>query len=108
MTTGKIEYAPDYGICPIHRKRDDCTIAVERTRISLADFAELGPPSPVVEHQRLQLAVVEAAKVDRMAEYKPATESEYTGIDNLIRTRRAFRAAVTALLAFEAEHKIGE
>jgi hypothetical protein len=46
--------------------------------------------------------VVEAALADRAAETGTGHNSNF---DKMIATRRAFRAAVTALLQFEQEHK---
>lgn len=60
---------------------------------------ELIKPVGQEEHQRLKDAVVDAAKVDREAETRKEGD---VGIDGMIAARRAFRAAVTALIEFES------
>jgi predicted nucleic acid-binding Zn-ribbon protein len=64
------------------------------------------------QHQRLESAVVSAAKEERRLEHI-ADEGRNTIVrtDALINSSRAARVrreAVDALIAFEAEHKIGE
>jgi hypothetical protein len=56
----------------------------------------------VTELRRLKDQVVEAALADRAAETGTGHNSDF---DKMIATRRAFRAAVTALHQFEQEHK---
>src|ERR1051325_7684120 len=56
----------------------------------------------VTELRRLKDQVVEAALADRAAETGTGHNSNF---DKMIATRRAFRAAVTALHQFEQEHK---
>lgn len=58
------------------------------------------------EYARLQLAVVEAAKADRGAE--TSGKCGRADLDAMIALRGQFRNAVSALIAFEAEQKIGE
>src|ERR1051326_2648238 len=55
-----------------------------------------------IEHERLETEALEAAKGLRWAELFPAADWP------IEREREAFRVKVDALIAFEAEHKIGE
>lgn len=56
----------------------------------------------VMERARLEREVIQAAKADLEAETRKDGD---IGIDRLIAARRAYRAAVIALLAFEAKQK---
>lgn len=85
METGKVEYAPDY------------KSKSQVKRIAIQSGAQSSQQS---EHQRLQSAVVEAAK-------RRAVTS-YTAFEMWNAIDIAFDDAVDALIAFEAEHKIGE
>src|ERR1043165_1360008 len=64
------------------------------------------------EHQRLQSAVVEAAKaevaMERAADRGSNTITRTEALIKMQRAMKAKREAVDALIAFEAEHKIGE
>jgi hypothetical protein len=73
------------------------------------------------EHERLKTAVVEAAKACRAAELavddfwtrQPEGEASDARVlgplaQAVARSREVQQAAVDALIAFEAEHKIGE
>jgi hypothetical protein len=57
------------------------------------------------QHQRLQSAVVEAAKADRIA--ATSGKGGNGDLDAMIAIRGHLRIAVDALIAFEAENKIG-
>lgn len=95
MNTGKVEFAPDY-----KSKSQVRRIAAQKGEDSnaedLAAFERMKQnEARDAEHARLQLAVVEAAKVYcRNRGYGPA--------------ERSLMASVDALIAFEAEHKIGD
>jgi hypothetical protein len=68
---------------------------VDQVLAPTMEFDAAGAHAFHAEHQRLQSAVVEAAKVYlRNRGYGPA--------------ERSLMASVDALIAFEAEHKIGE
>ena len=77
------------------------------------EFAEAYKSTDIeVEHQRLQLAVLEAVKEERRME-QLTTEGQNTTVrtDAHIESYGAAkvkREAVDALIAFEAENKIGE
>lgn len=87
--TGKIEFAPDY-------KSD------EHRGFTEAEWREMVVKNELsVKHARLRDAVVEAAKADLMSEVRKEGDN---GIDRMIAARRAYRAAVNALLAFESQH----
>lgn len=64
---------------------------------------------PAAEHQRLQSAVVEAAKARRVAEKKfDKRRSSLADLAQLLMLAElAEDEAVDALMVFEAEHKIG-
>jgi|ERR1051325_1499688 uncharacterized protein YfeS len=105
METGKVEYAPDY-----KSKRGMGQPFSEFLAEQMRDpeFAEAYKATDVkVEHQRLQLAVVEAAKAVRCADrlFYSAPIAENSAAGSL--AHHTFDAAVDALIAFEAEHKIG-
>jgi hypothetical protein len=110
METGKVEYAPDY-----KSKRGMGQPFSEFLAEQMRDpeFAEAYKATDVeVEHARLKDAVVDAVKEERRLE-RLADEGRNTLVrtDALIAVHdasRVKRSAVDALIAFEAEHKIGE
>lgn len=57
-------------------------------------------PSILAGHQRLQSAVVEAAKTLRRAEKVASVPNDF----DVVEAQRAQRIAVDVLIAFEAEH----
>ena len=94
METGKVEFAPDYK---------------SQTRPALNAIFEQGMRRQRLktEHARLKDAVVEASKRRRKAKTAaPADAGDY--IRELHASMVAEHSAVDALIAFEAEHKIGE
>ena len=117
METGKVEYAPDYE----SEKRRLPTIKEMSGSINYGGRVVFEDGEPVVltpeesiahEHARLKDVVANVAKEERRLE-RLADEGRNTLVrtDALINSSRATRVrrtAVDALIAFEAEHKIGE
>lgn len=100
METGKVEYAPDYR----SDKKQLPTIAEMSGSINLGGRVIFEGDEQIVisveeaktrDHQKLKDAVVEAAKAYHSKRGYGSPE-------------RALKMAVAALLAFEAEHGIGE
>lgn len=99
MDTGKVEYAPDY-------KSEKTHLPSGWAEGDYGDFLDLSDEERAMvqvnlEHARLRDAVVEAARADLMSEIR---EEGDHGIDRMIAARRAYRAAVNALIAFESAH----
>jgi hypothetical protein len=61
-----------------------------------------------VEHERLRAAVVETAKAERNAAIAYDKRMILENWKRQVDTRTARDSAVDALIAFEAEHKIGD
>lgn len=93
-----------------------------RQRVNTQSYPDmtnyLGPTGVRSEYQRLLAAVIEATKASHRAEQAAATATEIAA-DRSLNTDperqaafmgrlRAQDRAVDALIAFEAEHKIGE
>ena len=96
MKTGKVEYAPDY-----KSKRRTLTIAADipddvDDRLLFCDSTQ----ERIADLQRLRSAVVEAAKEATLDAKHPSVEIPVLP--------NGLQDAVDALIAFEAEHKIGE
>jgi 23S rRNA A2030 N6-methylase RlmJ len=109
MKTGKVEYAPDY-----KSGRRTLTIAADipddvDDRLLFCDSTQ----ERIAEHQRLQSAVVEAAKRWNGARHLLATphkdaneyHERYIALTNSCVN---LGEDLDDLIAFEAEHKIGE
>lgn len=94
-TTGRIEYSPDY------------KSASQGLSARIGESARMAEQRVDVhgKHQRLKEAVLEAARKDRAAE--TSGKGGHADLDAMLAQRGAFREALTALLAFESEHKIG-
>lgn len=126
MTTGKVKYAPDYD-SDIQLAQ---VAAAEQVVVDHLRAKGLLPPDHTAEHQRLQAAVVEAAKAYSLSGREFTTQSNVIlrqGVNldepELIAERlleltatygdpmrtagQEMDKAVDALIAFEAEHKIG-
>jgi len=89
METGKVEYAPDY-----KSTNYKSTAKIKRAYPDMTD--KFKAMELRAEHQRLQSAVVEAAK-----------EEVAMALIQLQRAMKTKKSAVDALIAFEAEHGIG-
>jgi hypothetical protein len=98
MKTGKVEYAPDY-------KSERRTLTIADIPDDLDDRLLFCDSSPTQERiadlQRLQAAVVEAVRVWAKLRDDRNTAQVHESATLLLRTHNA-------LIAFEAEHKIGE
>jgi hypothetical protein len=104
MTTGKIEYSPDYK----SRSQSLSARIAERARIVAKGL------ETQTEHARLQSVVVEKARAfgrawraeleHRIATLKPSEQLNHVATE----ARIQLCDAVDDLIAFEKEHKIGE
>lgn len=116
METGKVEYSSDYkceksdytdgGRLPTIKEMSGLVNYGGRVVFENGEAVVLTKEESIThEHQRLKDAVVEAAKAETEAYDAPLT------LDWCMahwRTQKAVWLAVETLIAFEAEHKIGE
>jgi hypothetical protein len=102
MNTGKVEYGPDYN-SDIQMAQ---VAAGEQAVVDRLRARGLMPPDPRVEHERLRATVVEAVEWWH-AEINRTRSTSLIHVELEEFETELFKAA-SALIAFEAEHKIGE
>ncbi|HEX2879876.1 MAG TPA: hypothetical protein VHO25_10130 [Polyangiaceae bacterium] len=110
METGNVQIAPDYkSDRKVERRMGQPFKEFLAEQMRDPEFAAAYNAADIeVEHQRLQSAVVEAAKAERNAAIAYDKRMILENWKRQVDTRAARVAAVDALIAFESEHKIGE
>lgn len=120
MKTGKVEYSPDYA-SHANETAERYRGFYEATKMHVSDWDPVAEKAKrdeqariAAEYQRLQSAVVEKARTfgitwraytqDRISSRAPSGQLNHVATE----ARIQLCDAVNALIAFEAEHKIGE
>lgn len=98
MTTGSINYPPDY-------KSENKEDAFLPESVAKVICARLDSEEAAIQRARLEREVISAAKAEMAAETRREEDRGNQAFDRLIAATRARRAAVNALIEFEAKQK---